>query len=194
MKILPSANIQAAAASCAAAVLDGAPGLVWYVRRHMRQHRQGLTIPQFRVLVKVQTRAEVSLSCMAEHLGCSLPTASRLVTHLVKRGYLTRSESRRDRRQLVLQATAQGRAIAQAARQGSLSQMEAEFAALSDADRAVVSQAMVILSDFVAGVRRTTRRRPRQRMRAGWFRFRSAAANCWHNSGGAARDGAADFS
>jgi DNA-binding MarR family transcriptional regulator len=137
--------------TCAAALLDGAPGLIWYIRRHMRRHRQGVSVPQFRVLVKVQqAEKEVSLSCVAEHLGASLPTASRIVATLVKKGYLKREHCVRDRRQLTLSLTARGRAIAMAARDASLKQMQLEFSGIPAEERAVICRAFEILSRFVA--------------------------------------------
>src|ERR1043165_3864045 len=62
--------------SCAKEVLDAVPSLFWYVRLQMRKHRQGLSVPQFRGLVKVRNESAVSLSAVADHLGASLPTRS----------------------------------------------------------------------------------------------------------------------
>src|SRR6476661_7695030 len=101
--------------ACAAAILDSVPHLIWYVRRHMRRHRKGLSVPAFRTLIKVETGNNVSVSCVAEHLGASLPTTSRIVAKLVSKGFLTRCDCSHDRRQIVLKLTPQGKAITEAA-------------------------------------------------------------------------------
>ncbi len=139
--------------ACAAALLYTVPGLLWYVRRHMRSHRKGLSVPQFRTLVKVQQSPDISLSCVAEHLDASLPTTSRIVAILVQKGYLKRTASTRDRRQITLAVTRRGRSVVDAARAASIAQMELEFAFVSPADRAAVSRAMDILAQFVANAR-----------------------------------------
>jgi DNA-binding MarR family transcriptional regulator len=139
--------------ACATALLDTVPGLLWYVRRHMRRHRKGLSVPQFRALVQIQSNPQISLSCVAEHLGASLPTTSRLIANLVTKGFLSRSESRSDRRQVVLVLTPRGRAIIDAARAASIAQMEQEFAPLAAGDRETVCRAMTILAGFVENAR-----------------------------------------
>jgi DNA-binding MarR family transcriptional regulator len=153
MQPLPATTNQASSSACATALLDGAPGLFWYIRRHMRRHRQGVSIPQFRVLVKVQTDGEVSLSCVAEHLGASLPTTSRIVATLVNKGFLKRAHSTEDRRQLTISLTPKGRAIAVAAREASLRRMEEELSAMAAGDRAAICGAFEILSGFIGSAR-----------------------------------------
>jgi DNA-binding MarR family transcriptional regulator len=133
---------------CAQAVLEAAPGLVWYIRLHMRKHRKGLSVAAFRALVKVGDVPGASLSVVAEHLGASLPTASRIVGKLVARGFLRRSGSRADRRQVELHLTARGRGLVDAAHAATRAQMEADIAGLSDGERGQVSAAMVILRDL----------------------------------------------
>jgi DNA-binding MarR family transcriptional regulator len=119
----------------------------------MRRHRKGLSVPQFRALVQIQANPEISLSCVAEHLGASLPTTSRLIANLVTKGFLTRTESPSDRRQVELALTPRGMAIIDAARAASIEQMEREFEPLPPADRATVCEAMGILSRFVESAR-----------------------------------------
>src|SRR5689334_5564645 len=78
-----------AALACAGAMLDGMPPVMWFIRRHMRRHRTcGLSVPQFRALVLLDRHPTASLSLVAEHLGSSQPSASRLITKLVERGFV----------------------------------------------------------------------------------------------------------
>lgn len=136
-------------ASCAREVLDAAPILIWYIRRHMRKQRKGLSVPQFRALVKVRKEPGVSLSSVAEHLGASLPTTSRVVAKLVMKGFLERREGSEDRRQVLLEITAAGRSLVDAATASTQAHMEKDLASLSKAQREHVRRAMRILTGIL---------------------------------------------
>ena len=100
---------------CAWELLDAVPPLMWHIRRQLRSFRRGLSMPQFRALVKIGNEPSVSLSVVAEHLALSLPTTSRLVSGLVGRGLLKRCACATDRRQVSLGVTAKGRGVLDAA-------------------------------------------------------------------------------
>ncbi len=161
---------------CAAVLLDGAPQLAWYVRRHMRRHRKGLSIPQFRALFKIQKQPDASLSCVAEHLGSSLPTTSRIIANLAAKGFITRGYSLEDRRQMILSLTPRGSEIIDSARKASLERIEAECAALSAEERAVVIQAFKILTPFVAAIQQSAAAAPPAEPAAPVFRGRKKPA------------------
>ncbi len=139
------------ASSTAREVLETAPLLVGYIRRHMRQFRQGLSIPQFRALVKVRNEPGASLSAVAEHLGASLPTASRIVANLVSAGLMLRTSSVTDRRLVALHLSERGRAVIETAHAATQTQMETDLAGFSDEDRAMVRGAMVLLRRLFEG-------------------------------------------
>src|SRR6186997_2824996 len=97
-------------AECARAMLDGLPTVMWFIRRQMRKHRShGLSVPQFRALCHIDRFPTASLSIVAEHLGSSTPSASRLISGLVSRGFVKRNECADDRRQIALMLTPRGR-------------------------------------------------------------------------------------
>ena len=76
---------------CAGALLDALPGLMRFVRRQMRSRRAtGLSVPQFRTLIQLHRRPATSLSIVAEALGATPPTTSRIVSGLVRKGYIVR--------------------------------------------------------------------------------------------------------
>src|SRR6476646_220402 len=78
--------------TCARAVLDVLLAAMWFIRGHMRRHRTaGLSVPQFRALCLIDRWSCPSLGELADHLGSSEPSASRLVSGLVKRGFVERS-------------------------------------------------------------------------------------------------------
>src|SRR5580700_10156635 len=87
---------------CALDLLDAVPPVIWFIRREMRAFRKGLSLPQFRTLSLINRQPAASLSAVADHLGASLPTASRMVQGLVAQGLLARKGCREDRRQLAL--------------------------------------------------------------------------------------------
>jgi DNA-binding MarR family transcriptional regulator len=137
---------KADAAPCARAMLDAMPAIMWFIRRQMRRHRTGgLSVPQFRALCLLDRFSTASLSLVAEHLGSSQPSASRLISGLVSRGFVTRSECEDDRRQIKLLLTARGRAVLAAAQRATQNHLADEIAHLSDDQRATIASAMTIL-------------------------------------------------
>src|SRR4051812_2039393 len=107
-------------AACARAMLDGMPQVMWFIRRQMRQHRtRGMSVPQFRTLVLLDRYPDASLSAVAENLGSTLPTASRMVSGLVAKGFVVRKVHPTDRRQASLVLTTKGRAAHNTARQAT---------------------------------------------------------------------------
>jgi len=136
---------------CAKEVLDAAPALLWYIRLHMRKERKGLSVPQFRALVKVRKQPGVSLSAVADHLGASLPTTSRVVAKLVGKRLLERRESNTDRRQVMLEITLEGRRLVDAATASTQAHMEGELKNLSAEEREKVRLGMNILKTMFGG-------------------------------------------
>jgi MarR family transcriptional regulator, organic hydroperoxide resistance regulator len=102
-------------------------------------------MPQFRTLVRVNREPKTSLSAVAEHLGSSLSTVSRIVTGLVDKGLVVRGGSGGDRRKMSLSLTPRGRAVLEKARRGTQRRMEEAMGVLSDRQRKDVLAAMGIL-------------------------------------------------
>jgi DNA-binding MarR family transcriptional regulator len=115
------------------------------MRRQMRSHRGGLSIPQFRALVRVQQDGAASISSISEHLATSLSTTSRLVSGLVGRGLLQRESKPDDRRQVHVAITPTGRAVLDKARQATRGKMEAALNSMEIAEEKTVTDAMQIL-------------------------------------------------
>src|ERR1035437_9005187 len=135
MQSLSPTSKSHSATTCAHLVLDTVPPVIWFIRHHMRAHRKGLSLPQFRALAAVDRDPAVSLSTLADHLGSSLPTASRIVAGLVKKELLSRKGCRNDRRQLALAITPAGRAVLERAWGSTQFEMEKRLARVSIADR-----------------------------------------------------------
>ena len=132
----------AAAECCAGLLLETAPRLMRAVRMAIAAlEAPALTIPQFRALQFVEKNTGANLSATADFLGLTLPSTSKLMDQLVRRGMVARDDAADDRRHMTLRMTAKGDALlksALASVRRHLAQMlgglgSAELAALSDA-------------------------------------------------------------
>src|SRR5437899_764488 len=98
-------------------LLDVAPAIVRAFRAEMRSHRLAeLSVPQFRTMGYLNRHPGASLSAVADHIGLTLPTMSKLVDGLVARKFATRETHARDRRRVTLALTPRGRSTWQSAR------------------------------------------------------------------------------
>lgn len=123
------------------------PLIVRFLHAQMRRHPQrGLTVPQFRALVFVSHNQEASLSAMAEHLGLSLPAASRAVNLLVNRGLMERQVRCDDRRSVSLSLSSQGKAVLRRSSRAARRALACQFKALTARDLGTISRAMKALS------------------------------------------------
>ena len=101
-------------------LLETLPGVMRFVRGQMRGRRaKGLSVPQFRTLVQLRRRPAASLSSISDCLGSSLPTISRMISGLVRKGLVVRKTATQDRRQSSIQITRRGLAVIDAAWSGT---------------------------------------------------------------------------
>ncbi len=134
------------AGQCARAVLEVVPELMRHIRSRMRAHRgAGLSVPQLRSLLFVNRNAGAALGRLAEHLGLTPPSASRLVEELVQRKLLERSTSADDRRRLQLGVSAAGRHLLEAVLRETQAGLSAELARLKPEELASVSRGLQAL-------------------------------------------------
>ncbi|WP_035841589.1 MarR family winged helix-turn-helix transcriptional regulator [Kitasatospora azatica] len=90
------------------AVLTASRVLVAISARSLGEVAEALTLPQFRMLVVLQTRGAMSLSRLAEHLAVNPSTAMRMIERLVTAGMVLREASPQDRREIRIELTAEG--------------------------------------------------------------------------------------
>jgi len=105
-----------ASTSLAAEILETIPALMGVIRNEVRRHRTtSLSVADFRVLLYVNVNGGTGLSPIADHVGFSVPSASRVVERLLQDGLLRRETFPEDRRRVVLTLTEAGsREIARA--------------------------------------------------------------------------------
>jgi MarR family transcriptional regulator for hemolysin len=134
-------------------LLEVIPVIMKDIRSEMRSRRpHDLTVPQFRTLAFVDRNEGASLSAVANHMGLTLPSTSRLVDGLIARGMLTREDNPADRRRLKLGVTNHGLTILETSRRGTLTYLANKIASLSAEDREVIAKAMKAMrSVFISG-------------------------------------------
>ena len=132
--------------ACAHELMDTVPQIMQSVRVEMRRGRDSqISIPQFRAMRFIQRNPDLSLSSLAEHLGLTLPSASKLVDGLVKQKFVVRKISSVDRRKVTLGLTSTGDSLIGSARAKARANLAQKLKNLPDADLQTVSQAMKIL-------------------------------------------------
>ena len=94
---------------CAEKILEIVPEIMNALRTEMRQQAKfELTVPQFRVLARLN-KSKTTSSDLAEWIGVSLPSISRMIEILVKRELVNRVSNPRDRREVSLELTLKGK-------------------------------------------------------------------------------------
>ncbi|HLO28304.1 MAG TPA: MarR family winged helix-turn-helix transcriptional regulator [Anaerolineales bacterium] len=127
--------------------MDTTPNIMQSIRIEMRRGREAdLSIPQFRTMGFIQRHPDSSLSDLADHLGLTLPSVSKLVDGLVKQKLISRQESTVDRRRLTLVLTPNGESIVNSARAGALAHLTRIMSCLSNDELATIHRAMELLN------------------------------------------------
>jgi DNA-binding MarR family transcriptional regulator len=93
---------------CAEQLLEVTPLIMRRIRAEMRRRTMpGLSVPQFRALNFLRQHPGASLNVVAEHLGLTPPTASKLIQKLVADRVVARRVAS-DRRRVCLSLTQSG--------------------------------------------------------------------------------------
>jgi len=132
--------------ACAQEILEVVPAVMRVIRAEMRRHRMAdLSVPQFRTLAFIDHNADASLSNVAENIGLTLPSMSKIVDGLVVRKFVTRQTSTTDRRRMTLALTARGLTALQASRDATRACLAEDLAGLTERQRDTIAHAMEIL-------------------------------------------------
>ena len=141
--------------NCARELMDTAPQIMQAIRVEMRRGRgSDISIPQFRTLGFIQRNPDSSLSNLADHLGLTLPSVSKLIDGLVKQGLVIRQASIEDRRRLTLALSQSGAFIVNSARAGAQANLVQKMSGLSDKDLEAIHLAMQLLQPIFASQNR----------------------------------------
>jgi DNA-binding MarR family transcriptional regulator len=124
-------------------VMEAASMVTRTIKREVRRHRPAdVSMPQFRTLGVLQHHPGASLSVVAQHLGSTTASASKLIDALVRLGFVTRADAPEDRRKVVLNLTEAGERAREAAREAALGHLAELLMRLNDGDRQSVVRAM----------------------------------------------------
>lgn len=127
----------------ASELLEVVPVIMREIRSEMRNKSSpDLTVPQFRALAFVDRNKGASLSAVANHMGLTLPSTSRLVDVLISRRLLTREDNPADRRRVKLGVTNRGLTILANSRRGALEYLAKKLSSISSNDRKVIIEGM----------------------------------------------------
>lgn len=152
MQLLSATTDSAVAADgCAQELLEALPPVMRFLRRHMRcRKNRVLSMPQFRTLALLGSAPSANLSAVADYLLTSLPTASRVVSGLVARGFVVRHECPTDRRQIELALTAKGLQTLRSSQADAKEHLSRELASLDGNELRTISRAMGLLHTVFA--------------------------------------------
>ena len=127
-------------------LLEVIPVVMRDIRSEMRRRRSpDLTVPQFRTLSFVNRNVGSSLLEVANHLGLTPPSTSRIVDGLIYRNMMTREDHPDDRRRVKLKVTHLGEQILDASRQDALTYLSAKLSNINADDREAIVKAMNVL-------------------------------------------------
>lgn len=119
------------------------PMVMRRIRHEMRnQGSNWLTPPQFRVLMHLDRNPGVSLLNLAEHLGLTSPTVSKMIDTLVGEQMVIRQSSSQDRRKIILDLTPQGKVILEKARTATQLYLSNLMIDLNDSQRQCIFDSM----------------------------------------------------
>jgi DNA-binding MarR family transcriptional regulator len=131
---------------CASQLMDTVPLLMRVLRREVRSRRpEGLSVPQFRMLIFLGRHPGATLSEVTNHIGLTRPTMSKMVDGLVRRGWIARETADTDRRCIELRLTEGGLAVVEDVRELTRRRLDESLCALSSEDRAVIVRALTLL-------------------------------------------------
>ncbi len=91
------------------AIIHASRAMVGIAVRSLTECGEAVTLPQFRTLVALTDRGPRRLADLADALGVSPSTATRMCDRLVRKGLITRTRDELDRREVNLVVTAAGR-------------------------------------------------------------------------------------
>ena len=132
-------------------ILDNMPRAMHFIRTEMRQFAKGqLTVPQFRVLVKLAKSASFTHQEVADWMGITAATLTRIVDTLVERKLVERVPNQADRRQIHLKATQLGRNQYVRYRAKVQNKLEQKLAPLTQAQKEQLERGLFLLGELFA--------------------------------------------
>lgn len=143
------------------AVLSASRVLVAVAARSLSDVAEEVTLTQYRTLVILASRGPQNLAGLAEAVGVTPATATRMCDRLVRKGLVRRRTERDDRRQLRVALTAKGRSLVDAVTDRRRREIEIIMKDISTEEQVVLVQALARLTAAAGEV-------PEQDWTTGW--------------------------
>ena len=143
------------------AVLGASRVLVAVAARSLAGAGADVTLPQYRALVVLASRGPQRTADLADELGVTPSTATRMTDRLVRKGLVRRRRSTSDRRTVSAVLTAAGAALVEEVTTRRRAEIRNLIRALPAADRPGLVAALRRLADGAGEV-------PEQNWAAGW--------------------------
>ncbi len=139
---------------CAREMVDVVPLIMRTLVGEMRRHRTtDLSVPQFRTLAFLNRHEGACLSDVAEHIGLTLPSMSKMIDGLVARRLVLRHVHPTDRRRVTLALTERGGGALQVAREATRAFLAGRLATLPEPQLAAIVHVMGVLRPIFDGGR-----------------------------------------
>ncbi len=103
-----AASVPDSTAGVVEAVMGASRVLVAVAARSLADSAEEVTLPQYRALVVIAGKGPQGVAALADALGVTPPTATRMCDRLVRKGLVRRRSSVRDRRQVRIALTPEG--------------------------------------------------------------------------------------
>ena len=145
--------MEKSAEAVAREILDIVPTIMRVIRTEIRGQRSSdLAVPQFRALLFIYRNPGSTLLALADHLGLTPPTVSKLVDGLVHKHLVGRAVSLRDRRKVTLSLTTKGKTNLDIVFKGAQARLSEALSTLTPEEGEKVYQALKILRPlFISG-------------------------------------------
>ena len=143
------------------AVLSASRVLVAVAARSLADIAEEVTLTQYRTLVVLASRGPQNLVGLAEAVGVTPATATRMCDRLVKKNLIVRQSEQDDRRQVRLELTKKGLKLVGAVTNRRRREIEAILSTIAPEEQTVLVQA---LSQFAAAAGEV----PEQDWSTGW--------------------------
>jgi DNA-binding MarR family transcriptional regulator len=141
--VLPKQQIRAV--DCSTRLLEVVPLIMRHIRSELSSHTmKELSVPQFRTLMYLRRHPDASLTLVAEHLGLTPPTVSKMIQKLVDQKIIKRNTAL-DRRQVRLSLSAKGISALSKARERTRKQLAENLKSLSEEELTRLSATLEIL-------------------------------------------------
>jgi MarR family transcriptional regulator for hemolysin len=139
--------------SCARELLEVMPLVLQDLRRTLRSHSTpDLRFPELRSLVFLRHNPGSNLTDLAEYIGVSLPSMSKLVDNMTYRGLIDRQPDAEDRRRVCLGLTESGLSVLAVALDAVKASFAVRLTQLDSRDIDLVYQGLNLLHRLFGGV------------------------------------------